>query len=326
MSENFKKSMGILILLVISFYWYWNKNTEDQAEGVLQNTRMVRKSKVSLVPESTQNQISTVVASQALQKKIDPAPMGSVTLALKPKAELKLDVVLDQKRQKQNPKAAAFKLEDGLVTLAGDIVIGVPKVGDFPNEGWIEPPEFPLWESNEIPFHIQPNFTNSDRIYKAFELFKDTPIHFVPLAHQQDAIVFEEKSGACKSYVGKVGGFQPIWIGEDCSPADIAHELMHALGFIHEQNRTDRDTYVDVMWENILEEFKYNFEILPEAMMRVSGTGKFDYDSIMIYPSSSFSKKAGLVTLKSKQSASLIRSNTNLSLIDIERLQKFYGQ
>ena len=47
-------------------------------------------------------------------------------------------------------------------------------------------------------------------------------------------------------------GEQQLSIGQDCEyDGVIIHELMHALGFYHEQSRSDRDDFVTIMWENI---------------------------------------------------------------------------
>ena len=57
---------------------------------------------------------------------------------------------------------------------------------------------------------------------------------------------------SCYSKVGRQGGEQIISIGPGCvHKYIIMHELMHAVGFFHENTRYDRDQYVKVLWWNI---------------------------------------------------------------------------
>jgi hypothetical protein len=57
----------------------------------------------------------------------------------------------------------------------------------------------------------------------------------------------------CSSELGRQGGKQTIYIGTMCSSlTNIVHEVMHALGFMHEHQRPDRDTFIEIIWKNII--------------------------------------------------------------------------
>lgn len=87
------------------------------------------------------------------------------------------------------------------------------------------------------------------------------------------------------SFVGKSGGKQPLSIVNWNEKFIIAHEIMHALGFGHEQSRPDRDDFVEIHFENIKDEFHSNFRKFRGEM-----NSDYDYESIMHYGSHTFSK------------------------------------
>ncbi|CAB1430685.1 unnamed protein product [Pleuronectes platessa] len=107
---------------------------------------------------------------------------------------------------------------------------------------------------------------------------KGTCVRFVPWTHQRDYVDIQPKSG-CWSYLGSRGGRQTVSLqSPGCLQVGvISHELMHALGFVHEQSRLDRDNYVSIMWPNIWRDRLRNFEKFKTDNLDLP----YDYSSIM---------------------------------------------
>jgi hypothetical protein len=101
-----------------------------------------------------------------------------------------------------------------------------------------------------------------------------------------------DKSG-CWSYMGMyTGGPQEVSLQQNgCVwKGIIIHELMHAAGFWHEQQRYDRDDYVIIHWENMDTSMQSNFEknILGVNAANVDNSA-YDIESIMHYELTAFS-------------------------------------
>jgi hypothetical protein len=72
---------------------------------------------------------------------------------------------------------------------------------------------------------------------------------------------FTRTKGGCFSLgIGKDKGANQINLGNGCfSLATVIHEMMHRIGFIHEQSRPDRDQYIHVFYQNIWPGIQYMF-------------------------------------------------------------------
>ncbi len=97
---------------------------------------------------------------------------------------------------------------------------------------------------------------------------------------------------------------------------------MHAIGFIHEQSRPDRDRYVTVNWQNIKSGEENNFQKYSSSFVNTLNT-PYDFGSIMHYGTHYWSKN-GRPTLVPKQSGVSIGQSNGFSTLDLTRINRLY--
>eukprot|EP00927_Polykrikos_kofoidii_P067641 TRINITY_DN63086_c0_g1_i1.p1 TRINITY_DN63086_c0_g1~~TRINITY_DN63086_c0_g1_i1.p1 ORF type:complete len:724 (-),score=81.84 TRINITY_DN63086_c0_g1_i1:23-2194(-) len=108
-----------------------------------------------------------------------------------------------------------------------------------------------------------------------------------------------------------------------------AHELSHALGRLHEQARSDRDQYVKIVWENIRDKFKSQFEIFENAGrsdLNAAFATRYEVMSIMHYDSEAFTKSPGLKTIVPVDNSKQVMGNRmGLTKLDAQIMAEMYG-
>jgi len=177
-----------------------------------------------------------------------------------------------------------------------------------------------------IPYRFADGFPYKSVVRNAIEEYHEkTCIRFKEEKSGNNGIKFIKGKG-CYSMVGKTT-IQPqvLSIGNRCDRKGIViHELMHALGFFHEQSRTDRDTYVKIVEENIQEGRINNFVKYGSETITDHGTS-YDYCSIMHYGPTAFSKN-GRITIRVLQNDGdcEIGQRSGFSKTDLEKLRKMY--
>lgn len=184
-----------------------------------------------------------------------------------------------------------------------------------------------LWPKGIVHYEIGNSFKPSEMksIYAAMEEFhRRTCIRFIAKTLEKDFIHIDKVVG-CKSDVGRSRGKHVVSLAEPyCTvKGNIMHELMHVLGFIHEHQRGDRDSYININWQNLMTKEKSQFVILQSQRSNSNFTTGYDYNSIMHYERTAFTKN-GYPTIEPKSEKVIIGQRNGFSPTDLFEINVLY--
>uniref|UniRef100_A0A3P9LLX5 Metalloendopeptidase n=1 Tax=Oryzias latipes TaxID=8090 RepID=A0A3P9LLX5_ORYLA len=163
-------------------------------------------------------------------------------------------------------------------------------------------------------------------ILRALDQFRLKSCIDFKLRDAEEYYLYIQKLDGCFSSIGRaVANGQVLSIGAGCEYVYIVeHEILHALGFYHEQSRYDRDDYVTIVWDNILKGREYNFNKVPSDVSTTHGT-PYDYWSVMHYSKDAFTNGNGstIITIDPKFQ-NVIGQTLEMSHYDVLELNLLY--
>ena len=179
-----------------------------------------------------------------------------------------------------------------------------------------------LWPNATIYYTIDADVPNQQSILDGIAHWNTrTPFKILPRSNEPNYVRFQHVNidAACNSNIGMVGGAQTIGVTNNCPTGSVIHELGHAFGLWHEQQRNDRNAAMTVLYENIDKRYVFNYPVATNAI----DTGYYDFDSIMHYGPAGFSRnyQDGLATVPL---GIPIGQRVQLSPQDIEGASRLY--
>uniref|UniRef100_A0A8B9ZGQ7 Metalloendopeptidase n=1 Tax=Anas platyrhynchos TaxID=8839 RepID=A0A8B9ZGQ7_ANAPL len=153
-----------------------------------------------------------------------------------------------------------------------------------------------------------------------------TCIDFKPWEGEENYISVFKGSGCWSSVGNRQMGLQQLSIGENCDRiGTIQHEFLHALGFWHEQSRSDRDDYVSIIWDRIQSGKEHNFNKYDDKTSD-SLNVPYDYTSVMHYSQTAFRNGTEpTIVTNIPDFMDVIGQRMDFSDYDLQKLNRLYN-
>ncbi|XP_056384178.1 embryonic protein UVS.2-like [Hyla sarda] len=179
-----------------------------------------------------------------------------------------------------------------------------------------------------IPYTLDSQYTSNEKqliLQSMLEFSSLTCVRFVPRTAEANYLnIIADVGLGCWSYLGRSGGLQEVSLDRSqcLIRGVIQHELNHAIGFVHEHSRSDRDNYVKILWQNIVTGYSDSF-----AKVDTNNLGlEYDYKSVMHYDNFAFAKSYYQPTIQTiPDSKVVIGQRLGLSNLDVAKIKKLYN-
>jgi len=202
-------------------------------------------------------------------------------------------------------------------------------------------PSWQRWPNGIIPYEMTSSISanhsllilDAMRRMEQLTSVNDVPcIQFRPKTDADQIFIIIQNGSGCSAYVGYL---QNITLNRTVTlmhappytcmiTGIIQHELLHVLGFFHEQSRPDRDEYVSIQWQNIINGTENNFAKYSEADIDTLML-PYDYGSVMHYQANGFTSNGQPTIIPIQNASAVIGQRAGMSRIDILEVQRYYG-
>lgn len=174
----------------------------------------------------------------------------------------------------------------------GDMLLDRARVAPDPlgRRGILSYLEGANWPGGVVPVAFAPTITPAQRALffaACGEWSRVANVRCVGRTSEANYVNVSDQASGCSAVVGYAAGPRALSLGPGCwGDRTVQHEIGHALGLMHEHQRSDRDQYVTVDYSNVQPGTEAAFSVVSTSQ----NVGPYDFSSIMHYTWLSFAR------------------------------------